>query len=470
MSRHSPTTNVPRAVQLLYSVTALLLLVGLVAVVPGRLGAEPTVSSSELPAPPGDLLPPQPKTPAGGTPAPVDPEAEAEAADPPTEEADDPATAGDPAVGTAAGGTSEDAAAGTSTATDTSGTDDGEVDVQVDVQVEVEVSGEAGGTSSASSSSSSSRASASSSASSSATSSATSSAGRPTTSRPTTSETSAPSRPTSSRPSATAAPTSTPPRQQPAGSGRLTWAPPRLDDPITIRVSADNDDLRLDDDRDYRIEMPEHALRSRGGLTISGGHDVVLIGGHIEAQMANGTARGLYLKNQTGTLHIEGLRLSGDQATEGINLDQRKGATVQLQNVSVGTVRGSYSGNHADVLQTWGGPDVLRVDRLEGWTQYQGFFLDPTKFHDDAPSHFDLRNVVLRDSGQRSAYLLWQSGNFPISTQDVTVVRNPGKPFPQQVLRSARGSWDDVQNGSSNTPSPLVGEPGTSYVSPGYRG
>ncbi|MGY5882430.1 hypothetical protein [Modestobacter lacusdianchii] len=263
--------------------------------------------------------------------------------------------------------------------------------------------------------------------------------------------------------------------RSPAGStsaatprGRLTWAPPRLDAPITVHVSDKNNNLQLRDDRDYVIDMPDASLRAANGLTISGGNDVVLIGGEIQASLRNGTARGLYLKNQTGTIHVEGLRLSGDRATEGINLDQRKGATVQLQNIAVGTVRGSYSGNHADVLQTWGGPEVLRIDRLDGSTTYQGFFLDPTKFHDDTPKHFDFRNIVLRDVGRTSAYLMWQSGDFPITTQNVTVVRNPGKAFPKYVLRSRVGSWQDVANGSSATPSPLLGKPGLGYTTPGY--
>jgi len=245
----------------------------------------------------------------------------------------------------------------------------------------------------------------------------------------------------------------------------LSWAPPELDDPITVKVTQRKKSLKLDPKKDYVVELPDTPLELNKGLSISGGNDVVLIGGEI---VTNG--RGLYLKNQTGTVHVEGLRLSGDKATEGINLDQRKGAVVQLQNIAVETVTGSYSGKHADVLQTWGGPEVLRVDRLEGSTTYQGFFLDPRKFHKVTPELFDIRNTVLRDSGKKSAYLLWQSGTFPIKTENVTVVRNPRKPFPKQVLWVKKGqeSWSGVREGDSATPSPLIGEPGTDYVTPGY--
>jgi len=246
----------------------------------------------------------------------------------------------------------------------------------------------------------------------------------------------------------------------------LSWAPPQLDDPLTVTVTATKTSLSLDPARDYLVRLPSTPLTTSNGVSISGGHDVVLIGGEIRT-----SARGLLLKNQTGTVHVEGVRVSGESATEGIDLDQRRGATVQLQNIAVETVHGSYSGTHADVLQTWGGPEVLRVDRLEGSTTYQGFFLDPHKFYaEDSPALFDIRNTVLRDSGGTSAYLLWQSGTFPIRTQDVTVVRNPSKPFPKQVLRTSGGqtSWSGVTQGSTATPSPLLGEPGVGYTSPGY--
>ena len=256
-----------------------------------------------------------------------------------------------------------------------------------------------------------------------------------------------------------------PPCEGPTGDEVLSWAPPQLTKPVTVKVTSRTKSLKLDAAKDYVIDLPATPVALSGGLSISGGNDVVLVGGEISTKK-----RGLYLKNQTGTVHVEGLRLSGEGATEGINLDQRKGATVQLQNIAVETVTGSYSGTHADVLQTWGGPELLRVDRLEGSTTYQGFFLNPTKFHKTKPELFDIRNTVLRDSGKRSAYLLWQSDTFPIRTEDVVVVRNPKKPFPKQVLRVSKGqkSWSGVTEGSASTPSPLIGEPGAQYESPGY--
>ncbi|MGY1745194.1 hypothetical protein [Blastococcus sp. SYSU D00695] len=283
--------------------------------------------------------------------------------------------------------------------------------------------------------------------------------------------------PPPTRPETSAAPVpaaDTPPAPTPAPvdaprGGALSWAPPQLQSPETITLSSSRTSVTLDDRRDYVIDLPDTPLDAPNGVSVTGGRNVVIIGGEIRTSVRDGEARGLYLKNQRGTVHVEGLRLSGAQAMEGINLAQPYGATVQLQNIRVDAVHGSNGGHHADVLQTWSGPARLRIDRLEGWTTYQGFFLDPLKFGAPAPELFDLRNVVLRDVGGVSAYLLWDSGTYPITTRDVTVVP-AGRSFPGQVLWSQTGAWGSVRSGTSATPSPLTGNPGVGYVSPGYGG
>ena len=136
---------------------------------------------------------------------------------------------------------------------------------------------------------------------------------------------------------------------------------------------------------------------------------------------------GLLLKNQTGTIHVEGLRISGADLAEGINLDQSEGATVVLENIHVDTVHGSRSGHHADVLQTWAGPATLRVDGLTGSTEYQGLFLLPQQFVDSPPSTFDLRRVVITGepdgANGGAAYLLWTDDNTPwLTARDIVLV------------------------------------------------
>lgn len=263
---------------------------------------------------------------------------------------------------------------------------------------------------------------------------------------------------------------------------QLTWAPPELDDPTTVEVKPEDAVLKLDADQDYVIEMPDEPLDVVGGLVVVGGRNVVLIGGEIRISQPGDRyqdIRGLYLKDQTGTVHVEGLHITGSDLGEGINLDQREGATVQLQNIRVDTVHGERDGHHADIIQTWAGPSVLRVDRLTGSTTYQGFFLLAKQFIDDTPEGFDLRHVNIV-GGEDVGYMLWRDGeDWPIDVQDVWVAPDEGDERAQdedaESLTWAKGdgsdTWEDVQvglpPGGDFVPADRVG---VDYVSPGYAG
>ena len=263
----------------------------------------------------------------------------------------------------------------------------------------------------------------------------------------------------------------------------LSWAPPELTSPITVYPSHTRRDLRLDSTKDYIIAMPDYPVSGIGGMRINGGRNVVLIGGQIDipASALAGTGshdrRGLYLNGQTGTIHIEGLRISGEGLGEGINLNERLGATVQLQNVRVDTVTGSSSTNHADVLQTWAGPRRLLVDGLTGHTTYQGFFMLPTQQWTTDPVQpevFDLRRVDLHGT-LSSGYMMWRDKlSWPLKVQDVWV--EPDNPLWRDGFLYPKGTglgteaWPFVNVGS-----PAAGEfvpagtAGLSYRSPGYR-
>ena len=269
----------------------------------------------------------------------------------------------------------------------------------------------------------------------------------------------------------------TAPEPRPEGTGTaLTWAPPELEDPETVELSAENRSPELEPDQDYVLEMPDEPVDVPGGITVTGGRNVVLIGGEIRiSEPGEGhDIRGLYLKNQTGTVHVEGLLISGEALGEGINLDQQLGATVQLQNIRVETVQGTQEGHHADVLQTWAGPEVLRVDHLTGSTTYQGFFLLPRQFGDQPePQEFDLRNVDLT-AAEGAGYLLWRDDlDWPVRLTDVWVEPN-GDGEDREEFLWARGdantdTWDGVEVGT-----PPDGEfvpegvAGVGYASPGY--
>jgi hypothetical protein len=285
----------------------------------------------------------------------------------------------------------------------------------------------------------------------------------------------------------TAEQTTTPPPTVPAGGSagtvtdKLTWAPPALTNPTTITISASNRSVHLEGNKDYIIKMPATALSGAGGLTIVGGRNVVLIGGEIDIPWQGTTPpvnsrRGLYLQNQTGTIHIEGLYIHGADISEGIDLDQRKGATVQIQNTRVEGVHArdetNFTDNHPDLIQTWAGPKVLRVDHFSGSSDYQGFFFAPKQFGTTQPTLFDLRNVdisaVIRNNQFFAGYLLWQASPFPMSLHNFYVTPDARKGLPgSQYPRT--GAWTAAQAGApavgSYAPAAALG---TGYRTAGY--
>jgi hypothetical protein len=252
----------------------------------------------------------------------------------------------------------------------------------------------------------------------------------------------------------------------------LDWAPPVLVAPKTILISAKNRELVLDDKTDYRLVLPATPVTLIGGLTVTGGHNVVLIGGTIEAPpIADSpqTRRGIYLHDQTGVMHVEGVRLTGP-LSEGFDLDERKGGTVQIENVQVDTVLGSQTTNHADVIQTWAGPNVLRIDGLRGSSDYQGFFFLPNQHWESgpAPTLFDIRRTVLT-MADPSGYAVWTPATSPwLNADGLTVV--------DATTDRGRVLWpaDQLPSIHVTTPGSAAavalppGVPGAGYLSPGY--
>jgi len=258
---------------------------------------------------------------------------------------------------------------------------------------------------------------------------------------------------------------------------RLTWAPPRLVNPITVVIGADNHDLHLEAGRDYLLVLPPHPVALTGELVVNGGRNVVLIGGEIvaptPAEAPNSRdRRGLLLKGQTGTVHIEGLRISGTGLSEGIDIDEREGAVVHLENIAVATVHGSFDTNHADLVQVWAGPAQLLIDGFTGTTEYQGLFLLPDQFSSKPPESYDLRRIVITaaQSGPtgNAGYLLWTSDATPwLSVSDIVLI-DPRADL-QGMVRPFN-AWEQgvrLQADSSHAPLP-DGIPGVSYSTPGY--
>ncbi len=261
----------------------------------------------------------------------------------------------------------------------------------------------------------------------------------------------------------------------PPSGALLTWAPPALTSPVTLDITQDDLDLRLEPDQDYVLRMPPEPLV--GGLSVNGGDDVVLVGGEITVPEGAESNRGLALKRQRGTVHVEGLAITGDGLGEGIDLDQTvPGSVVQLQNVRVSTVHGSKDGHHADVLQTWAGPGELRVDGLSGSTTYQGLFLLPRQFGDQPePAVVDLRRVDITGVGEHG-YLLWRDDlAWPLRAQDVRLrPTDPGRGWQQVLWPRADGDrerlWAGVEIAPPGADAVPEGVAGVGYRSPGYAG
>ncbi len=193
-------------------------------------------------------------------------------------------------------------------------------------------------------------------------------------------------------------------------SKKLTWKPPRLSHPKTVNITKPGT-VNLDPRRDYIVKAKK---RINGAVHLHGGRNVKWVGGHIRIPDAKtGTSpskrRGLMISDakhgsRKRTVHIEGLRIDGKGLTEGIDLATPT-AVVQLQNITVGTVAfksgddrdgtGRWrSANHPDVIQIWGATRELRVDGLDGKSNYQGIYLAADRDRRQQGNVY-LRNITL---------------------------------------------------------------------------
>jgi hypothetical protein len=232
------------------------------------------------------------------------------------------------------------------------------------------------------------------------------------------------------------------------------WAPPHLVDPETLLLSSERTHARLERGRDYVIELVE-PIEEVGGVVISGGRNVVLIGGHITIPWAGPAAsaadrRGLFLRWQTGTVHVEGLLIDneGGDLSEGIQINAPR-ARVQLVNVRVDGVHArdpvDFTDNHPDLVQPWGGAGELRIWGFTGSSAYQGIFLKADQ-NELGRVILDRVNLVGLEGAR---YLLWAAPGVTPEVGEVWVQPAPGR----SILRTLRPelpdeTWQAVQQGS----------------------
>ncbi len=236
---------------------------------------------------------------------------------------------------------------------------------------------------------------------------------------------------------------------------KLQWAPPAMKSPQTIglKSGSDPENLQLSPHRDYVLKIPPGGLH--GTVEIDGGHNVTLIGGSITVpSTANQTDNGadntdtaIYIRDSTGTVHIEGVLIKAehDVQYDGIDINAPK-ATVQVENVRVQAVYGSEKTEHADVIQPWGGVRLLEVDHLTADGDYQGLTIDPPAGITETA---DIRNVDLTVVPPPTALakitvgggiMLWLTGTYncdaPQTRLENVFVSNEGGLVP-----TARTVW-----------------------------
>jgi hypothetical protein len=230
----------------------------------------------------------------------------------------------------------------------------------------------------------------------------------------------------------------------------LRWAPPSLVKPLRVQLGDGYTNTTLGPRTDARIVLPKHD--KVGGVTIEGGHDIVLVGGEITVPVAAAPSgaendryrTAIYIKGATGTVHIEGVRLTGEPGADfdGIDIAAPE-ATVQLQNIRVDGVTGGFHGFHGDVVQPWGGVADLRISRLTGSTNYQGLML-PVDLGPIGSAEISRVNLRGQDREvDEGGHLIWLTAgsrsclSYPMKLRAVFL-------RPRRDRRFARSVWPEV--------------------------
>jgi hypothetical protein len=230
----------------------------------------------------------------------------------------------------------------------------------------------------------------------------------------------------------------------------------------------------FDPARDYELVLPGRPANPQRtplnhGIGITGGRNVIIMGGAIDVASLPTDPEyrvGIKLRDQRGTVHIEGLRI--DNASDGINMDERYGAIVQLENLWIRAPRPYAKSFHSDCVQTWAGPAVLRIDHLTCHGTFQGVFLDPDdpKFQGvhPTPAQFDLRNVNVVLTGDAAGYAfqaIARAKRYPIAGTAIYGIS------PTRKIEN--GGFRRVTTGLPPTGDFVHASAiGPDYVSPGY--
>jgi hypothetical protein len=234
-----------------------------------------------------------------------------------------------------------------------------------------------------------------------------------------------------------------------AASGKvrpaLTWKPPPLVDPELIEVgtTADSQPGELDVTRDYIIKLPP-TVRT-GQLILFGGRNVVVVGGHIRLPNVSGrdtSARALFVTRNEGTVHVEGVLIDAMDSGQGDGIAiQSRNSVVQVQNCRIMNLTGAGADTHSDLIQPWGGVKELRVDRLTGSSNYQGFFV-PQDLAPVGRVRIKRTNITANPEwypGAGGGYMLWMGRQPKYTLSDFYLQPRAGRLLDNSV-------WPDVNH------------------------
>jgi hypothetical protein len=185
--------------------------------------------------------------------------------------------------------------------------------------------------------------------------------------------------------------------------------PPALTAPTTVEITETNRRLFLDPGRDYVVRMPS---TPSGGIAIRGGRNVVIVGGEIfddspiSPSEPASMAYGLYLLDQTGTVHLEGLWIHGRGIGQAIVLGESQGATVQVQTSRLASLH-PVGYVHTDGIQSWAGPTRLRLRNVTIRTAGVGIQTQPHTFATSPIDKWEYWRVNVVQT-TADAYALWK--------------------------------------------------------------
>jgi hypothetical protein len=288
--------------------------------------------------------------------------------------------------------------------------------------------------------------------------------------------------PTPTAPVVTPTPTPTP---TPPVVGTLKYAPPVLINPVTVTLSAANRKPSLSLTQDYILKMPATSIDWAGGIEINGGRNIVIIGGTCafskdyatSAQDEGVSNRCVYIKGNSAqtakrTIHIEGVRASGDFLYEFLNIDSQseQGLSVQLENVRVDWLKSFLPGPTApphyggDAVQDWNGPTNIYVDHFTlARSDYQGFFGQGDKYGTSPKGVRQYSNINLV-GGPKHTYLLTGNTSYGFTATNVWVKPGAGNTWSNTV----GSGWSSVAKQGNPGDFVTANDAGAGYVSPGY--